>query len=317
MKKSVKTAAAVAAAGVAASLGTAEIMYECILNVKLANKMKTKFHIENKNMMDVYLNHPLFLESYDWFNAQERREAVIYDREGYETHSYIIENPNHTDKWAVCVHGYGGDALAQAPFAKHFYEMGFSVLFPHMRGHEHDTNKYSSMGYHERYAVASWTDYLAELYPECRIVIHGVSMGAATTMLTTGENLPENVKCAVSDCGYSSCLDEFVYEFKQTGNVPTFPLLNMINAVSRLRGNFDIRKCSPEEAVKKSKTPTLFIHGINDDMVPYSMLDKVYNACAAEKERLDVPDAYHATSVAVDTESYFAKVDSFVNKYFG
>ena len=45
-----------------------------------------------------------------------------------------------------------------------------------------------------------------------RIVIHGISMGAATTMMTAGEETPDAVKVFVEDCGYTSVWDVFSSE---------------------------------------------------------------------------------------------------------
>ena len=42
--------------------------------------------------------------------------------------------------------------------------------------------------------------------------------------------------------------------------------------------------------LKKSKTPVLFIHGEQDDYVPFNMLQKNFDACASKKDMLVVPD---------------------------
>ena len=47
--------------------------------------------------------------------------------------------------------------------------------------------------------------------PGAQVVLHGVSMGAATVMMTTGEQLPENVRAAVEDCGYTDVWEEFYH----------------------------------------------------------------------------------------------------------
>ena len=39
-------------------------------------------------------------------------------------------------------------------------------------------------------------------------------MGAATTMMTAGEDTPDQVKCFVEDCGYASVWDIFSNELK-------------------------------------------------------------------------------------------------------
>ena len=67
--------------------------------------------------------------------------------------------------------------------------------------------------------------------------------------------------------------------------------------------------------LKKSKTPVLFIHGEQDDYVPFNMLQKNYDACASEKEMLVVPEAEHANSYKINPELYWNKVEEFTNKY--
>lgn len=76
-----------------------------------------------------------------------------------------------------------------------------------------------------------------------------------------------------------------------------------------------MRNASSVKQVKKSVTPTLFIHGEADTFVPYEMLDKVYSAAACEKEMLSVPDAPHARSVCAHPELYWKAVTGFINKH--
>lgn len=319
MKKSLKTALKIAAGSSAALAAVSELAYECVLNVDFSNKIVTKFNLQDKKMMDILLNHPVYTTAYEWFDAKNLEDTMIIDENGEKVFGNILINENadgnNTNKWAICVHGYGGEPRAEAPFAKHFYENGYNILFPHMRAHSSDQHKYCSMGYYDKDIVIAWINYLVNEYPECQIVMHGVSMGSSAVMMATGEDLPSNVKCAVADCGYTSCWDEFAYEMKNAFHLPVYPLLPAVNAVSKLRGNFDFKKADAKSAVAKSKTPTLFIHGTDDEFVPYRMLDEVYGDCTAEKEKLSVPGAVHTACVAIDPEGYFSKTDSFIAKY--
>ena len=315
MKKFAKNAVKAGIIGTAAVFGIAEIAYESILNVNFAGKVIETFHLEDKKMMDVLLNHPVFTDAYEWFDAIAFDDIAIVDDKGETAHGYILKQNEESKKWAISVHGYRGEPRAQAPYARHLYEQGYNIVFPHMRAHACDTHKYCSMGYYEKDIILAWINYLVNMFPDCEILLHGVSMGSAAVMMVTGEKLPENVKCAVADCGYSSCWDEYAYEMKNAFHLPVFPLLHATNLISKLRGNFDFKKADPKNAVARSKTPTLFIHGTGDEFVPYSMLDVVYNACTAEKERLDVPDAVHAAAVAFDPDGYYSKMDQFAAKY--
>lgn len=316
MKKSVKTGLKIAAGGALAFAAVSEAVYEMVLNLRLANKMMSLFPLEDPKMMDVLLNNPVFTSANEWFDEKDLKDTIIYDEKGNEIIGNILKRPEESKKWAICVHGYNSSPRAQAAYAWHFYDQGYNIIFPHLRAHGSDTHRYCSMGYHDKDIVMTWINYLVGTYPDCEILLHGVSMGSATVMMVTGEEgLPENVKCAIADCGYTSAWDEFVYELKYAFHIPVYPLLPATNVISKLRGNFDFKKADAKSAVARSKTPTLFIHGTGDDFVPYYMLDEVYNACTAEKDKLDVEGAYHACSVAFDKDGYFRKTDEFTSKY--
>ena len=94
--------------------------------------------------------------------------------------------------------------------------------------------------------------------------------------------------------------------------LPPFPLLYAVNAASVLRRNFNLRKNVPIEAVRRSVTPTVFLHGTADEFVPFGMMDKLYDACAAPKARQAVEGADHARSVYKDPKLYWTTVDAFL-----
>ena len=315
MKKTTGIILGTAAAGIATSFACAELLYESVLNVSFAKKMAAKIGLQDDTIAKLFRDNALFRDSMIWFRKIKPDDTVIRDSDGNDIHAYIIENETKTDKWAICVHGYMGSPSVQSPYIKHFYEKGYNVLCPSLKAHGNDTNKYCSMGWHDKNILLGWIGYLVALYPDCEIVLHGVSMGAATVMLATGEKLPVNVRCAVADCGYSSCKDAFKHVMKTNLHMPDMPILELANIVSVMRGNFNFADCSPVKAVAKSVTPTLFIHGTGDDFVPYRMLNEVFNACTAEKERLDIADAPHAVALAYDPDSYFGTMDRFVGKY--
>lgn len=315
MKTAIIVFLSVAALALVALIASTEFFYEVILNMKVVRKYAKKFNLRDDTILNLFRNDPLYTESRKWFLKLKTQDSVIKNSKGKDVHSYIIENENKTHKWAICIHGYMGSPSIQAPYIKHFYENGYNVLCPSLRAHGEDTHKYCSMGWHDKNIVITWIEYLVKKYPDCEIVLHGVSMGAATAMLATGENLPGNVKCVVSDCGFSTCKEEFAHVMKHNMKLPVFPLLQLGSMISVIRGNFNFSKCEPVKAVARSKTPTLFIHGTGDVFVPYRMLDDVWSACSAEKERLDVENATHAVSLAYDPQLYFSTMDNFINKY--
>ena len=307
-------------AGVAAGaavLGAGALVYECALNTKLNGFFVGLFDRRNGDAPaeDAAGNAPAedpVAEARRWFDEHVADDRVITTPATGRIHAYFIpaEAPSH--KWAVLCHGYNSEPRSTGPFARHYHALGYNCLSPSLRGWGNDETNYCTMGYHDKDLCMAWIDYIVALDPEAEIVLHGYSMGAVTIMLCTGETLPPQVKAAVEDCGFSTCWDQFAAVIKHYAKLPAFPLLHAVNAVSILRGNFDIRKNQPLEAVKRSVTPTVFLHGTADDFISIDMMDLLYEACAAPKVKQPIEGGIHARAVYKDPEVYWAAVDGFL-----
>ena len=138
-------------------------------------------------------------------------------------------------------------------------------------------------------------------------------MGAATVLMASGDELPQNVKAIIADSGYTSVWDIFASEAKARFNLPEFPVLNMFEIVAKRKAKYDIKEASALEQVKKSKTPILFIHGSNDDFVPEYMCEKLFNAANCEKEKLIINGAGHTDGKYREPETYYNKIFEWVN----
>ncbi|MBR3153157.1 MAG: alpha/beta hydrolase [Clostridia bacterium] len=251
-----------------------------------------------------------------WLSEKAQEKYITSTENGeLELHSYSIKNEKESDVWVVAVHGYMGESINMVPFARKFYERGYNVLLPDLRGHGDSEGDYIGMGWHDRLDLVDWSYYLSKEYPDCKIILMGVSMGASAVMMTTGEDLPANVKLAISDCGYTSAWDEFKYQLKKQYHLPAFPVLYAANRTCKKNAGYSLKEASAVKQLKKSNTPTLFIHGDEDDFVPFEMLDEVYDAADCEKEKLIIEGAGHTEAATKNPELYWSTVDSFIAKY--
>jgi len=254
-------------------------------------------------------------EQEDWISENSIDVYIDATNNGnLKLHGYELVNKNNSDIWAIVIHGYMGHGKGMTYYAKEFYNMGYNVLVVDLRGHGKSEGKYIGMGWHDRLDIMDWTDYLINKNSNCEIILHGISMGAATVMMATGENLPSNVKVAIEDCGYTSIWDEFEVRLKEMYGLPTFPVLNAADSICKTKAGYKFEEGSSVEQVKKSKTPTLFIHGDLDTFVPFEMLDKVYNAANCTKEKLVIEGAAHAEAASVNPELYWKTVKKFIEK---
>lgn len=230
-------------------------------------------------------------------------------------HAYKVLNQNDSNKWVITVHGYTSEGINMSSYAKNYYDIGYNVLIPDLRSHGLSEGDYIGMGWDDRLDIIDWINTILEYNPNAEIVLHGVSMGAATVSMVSGEDLPSNVKAIVADCGYTSVWDEFAYQLDDLFSLPEFPILNVSSLVAKVRAGYFLGEASTLKQVTKSKTPILFIHGDEDDFVPYYMMEELYNATSSEKEMLTIKNAGHAKASEVDPETYWTTVSNFTSKY--
>ncbi len=249
-----------------------------------------------------------------WFH-EDAEETTLISHDGLTLRAYQFRKEN-SHRYVIVCHGYGGDPTQMSGYAMRFYEMGCSVLVPAARAHGNSDGDYIGMGWLERKDMLGWIDQIITEDSQAEIALFGVSMGGATVMMTAGETLPEQVKCIIEDCGYSSVWDEFSLQLQTMFGAPDFPLLHTSGLVCKIRAGYCFKEASSIEQLKKAEVPMLFIHGEADTFVPYSMLDPVYEACASkEKQKLSIPNAAHGAAAATDPELYWNTVDTFISTY--
>lgn len=253
----------------------------------------------------------------DFFNKKTYEEVSITSYDGLTLKGYFLKAKNPTSKTVILAHGYSSQGTYMAPYAELYYEYyGYNVLVPDARGHGDSEGDYIGFGWIDRKDYLKWIDYVIDrIGSTSQIVLHGVSMGGAAVLMTSGEDLPENVKAVVSDCAYTSIKDELEYQLKKLYNLPSFPLLYSASLLTKIRAGYFLEEGSSLEQVKKSKTPTLFIHGTTDRFVPFYMVTELYEACSSEKELFTVLNAGHGAAYATDVSGYTEKVGTFIEKY--
>ncbi len=257
-----------------------------------------------------------FTDDVDWLSKQAYETVGIVSFDGLNLQGYYISAESPSVNTVILSHGYSSKGLWMGLYAKLYNMLGYNVLMPDSRGHGSSEGNYIGFGWVDRKDYLKWIDFvIKKTGPDTNIVLHGVSMGGATVLMTGGENLPSNVKAIVSDCAYTSVKDELSYQMSRIYHLPSFPLLNVTSLITKIKAGFTFEEASALNQVKKSKTPTLFIHGGNDEFVPTSMVNQLFQACRSEKELFIVPGAGHGAALDADPDGYIAKVKDFTEKY--
>ena len=253
------------------------------------------------------------IENEKWL--KENAKDIFISNKKFNLHGYEVKSKKESKIWVIAVHGYTDSAYFMVNSAKMFLNYGYNVLMPDLRAHGKSDGKYIGMGWLDRLDLMCWIDYLIATYGNIKIILYGISMGAATVMMISGEKLPSNVRMVIEDCGYTSVWEEFAGKLKTLFHMPTFPALYNANLITKIRAGYSLKKASAIKQIKKSKLPILFIHGDKDKFVPFYMLDKLYEAANCKKEKLVIKNAGHAEAQWIEPEKYWHTVRKFIKKY--
>ncbi|MBQ7562815.1 MAG: alpha/beta hydrolase [Lachnospiraceae bacterium] len=250
----------------------------------------------------------------EWVKEHGKTEVSITSEDGLLLSGDLLISDEASHRWVIAVHGYGytGSRQAMVPYVLPYLERGYNALTPDMRAHGKSEGKYIGMGWLDRKDIVRWIGLLVERDPEAVIVLHGVSMGGAAVMMTAGEELPENVKAVIDDCGYSSVWQIFSDEAKYLFHIPEFPLLYTASFFSRLRAGYGFKEASALEQIQKTKQPVLFIHGSEDNFVHTEAVYELYEACPSGKELYVSEGAGHGDAYYMVPEEYVKTVFDFI-----
>ncbi|SJZ61616.1 hypothetical protein SAMN02745116_00917 [Pilibacter termitis] len=268
------------------------------------------------NSEPIAKTNPIYPERESFLKAKKEK-WYLTSNDGLKLDAYYLSAEKKTDKTVIVAHGFANSKEGMAQYAWLFHELGYNVLVPDDRAHGESEGDLIGFGWKDKDDYVKWIQQVIEKNGKNeKIALFGLSMGAATVMMTSGENLPENVKAIIEDCGYDTVWNELVYQAKDMYNLPAFPILYEVSFISQLRAGWNYKEASSITQLAKNKRPMLFIHGDKDDFVPTSMVYKNYEATKGEKELLIVKGAKHAESFQTDKKLYKESIEKFLSKYF-
>ncbi len=253
-------------------------------------------------------------ETREWLKGAKHQKLSATTEDGYHLAAEKFPAAEESQRWVLLLHGYTGWKEEMYPFAYWYHKQGCHVVVPDLRCQGESEGDFIGMGWTDRIDCMLWVDYILTQDKEAQIVLHGQSMGAATALMMTGEGLPANIQAVVSDSAYTDAYHMFEEKIKAWFGLPAFPLVDSACLALRLRGGYNLKDASALEAVKKSKVPTLFIHGDSDAMISVQMSKDLYEAAACEKELLIIKGAGHGQAQEKDPGTYYGAIEDFLNK---
>ena len=269
---------------------------------------------------------PLLQERKAFMLAQDHREISQMSFDNLKLHATFFpaleEYVDKTEmaagkkKAVICFHGYTSKGMSDyIGLSDYYLKRGYAMLLPDARAHGESEGEYIGFGCLDRKDALVWIHWLIqEVGEDVEIVLHGTSMGGATVLMTSGLELPAQVKGIVSDCGFTSPKEVFTHVLKSMYHLPAFPVIQGADIMNKKLAGYGMDECNAKREVAHAKVPILFIHGSNDTFVPTHMCNEIYDCCASPKKKLIVEGAAHAESYYKDTEKYEQALNEFFDE---
>ena len=252
-----------------------------------------------------------------WMKEQQFTEVTLTNADGHTLKAFYLPADTDSDRYAVCAHGYRCHGRREFRYITKFYhDRGFHVLLVDHRASGDSEGAWITFGKKESEDLLLWINWIKKAKNASpRIVLHGVSMGAATVlMLSDRPELLPYVKYIVSDCSYTTAPNQYSSVLEKA-NIPSRLVISGVNVFNRVFSGFSLYEAAPIEHVSDALVPILFVHGGADDFVPTTMVYKNYDACPTDKDLLIVDGAGHAESYQTNPAAYDEKMEAFMHKY--
>ena len=249
-------------------------------------------------------------------NHKNKQDMYIDSIDQLKLHATYIPTENNSHRYVILVHGIKDNHEYNGIYAQYYLSLDVNCLLPDLRGFGKSEGKYVGYGLDDRLDIMEWIYWIIKRDPQASILLHGMSMGAATVLMTTGEHLPANVKAAISDSSYSTLKKQFAKTYKTMKGavLPASLVVAIARFIIFIRSGFDINDVRPLDAVTKSKTPTLFRHGDEDSVIDPLMCSRLYEAAKCEKQYCMILGSEHIRGVVTDPTNYWGKIRSFLSK---
>lgn len=239
-------------------------------------------------------------------------DVYVTSYDGLKLHGRYYHTQNNAPT-VIVMHGYKGNALRDGAggFALS-RRLGFNVLVPDQRAHARSEGRVITFGIKERYDCLEWVQYVNTRFGDhIPVVLSGLSMGAATVLMTADLDLPKNVVGIMADCPYASPAG-IIRKVCADRGFPEKLVFPFVRLTARVFGGFSITESAAVEAVKQAKVPILLIHGDDDRFVPCDMTRKIAAACASPVQLEIFPRAGHGLCYMTDADRYEAAALQFL-----
>ncbi len=241
-----------------------------------------------------------------------RQHVTMKARDGAALQGDLFANGQ--ERLIIMCHGYMTAPTKNfAVTAERFMKAGYDVLMIHQRAHGPSGGKHTALGLLERYDTLDWAAFCANELGYERIVLYGVSMGAASIAFASGEIRQKEVKALIMDCGFASPMAQLKVQASKW-HIPDFMILPLLQPIVKAFMHVDLCDSSIP-SMEKAALPAVFLHGMKDSTVRPSQGKENFEHYGAEKIFIPVEEAEHTLSMIAGGEPVFEQVRAFLERF--
>jgi len=237
------------------------------------------------------------------------RSAQIHTVDGAQLDAWLFTPPHPNGAGVILMHGVADTRIGMTGHAPFLLQAGYTVLLPDSRGHGSSGGNVISYGVREAGDIHLWADILLAQPGITRLYGLGQSMGAA--ILLESLSREPRFRALVADCPFAT-FDEIAHDRLAqrgiAGRVLSWPLVPLGFLYARARYGIDLWSASPAEALRRTHTPVLLIHGAEDDNIAPRHSRELHAMNPETTELWEVPRAGHVASIITQPEEYERRV---------
>ncbi|MBQ7115810.1 MAG: alpha/beta hydrolase [Clostridia bacterium] len=253
----------------------------------------------------------------EWISEKSEKIQVV-NSEGEELNGLKIKNEHVSHSYILICHQYGGSPEAMEEYARHFYDLGFNIILPYMRGHAESPYNKISFGWQDKSDIINWIEKIIKEDKKAKIALFGVSLGANAVTLAATEELPTNVRLVISDSCYTSLDDLMKAYIKNETKLSSLIVRGVISAYVKNKIGESLKNANTVSQLKNIELPIIFINGEDDAAVPPLVSKLLYENCDAEGvEEVVIENGTHGRNLEADTDAYWENIDIFILNYLG
>jgi fermentation-respiration switch protein FrsA (DUF1100 family) len=172
--------------------------------------------------------------------------------------------------------------LPQAQFVQ---SLGFSSVLFELRHHGASDGHKTTFGAKEKEDVLAAVRWIRQKQPTSKILVWGISMGAASAMLAASAD--PGIDAVICDSSYGSFRETIDHHLRLFFHLPPWPISNEIRSLMEWRGDFRGDEIDIFAATRNlSARPVLFVAQSEDRRVPSTTARELYATSSSPARRL-------------------------------